>query len=74
VTYIDEDAFDGCTALTSVTIPTSVTYIDKDAFYSCPALTDVYYLGDTDSWDEIPGSDCEDLTRNGVSIHCAQQS
>ena len=32
VRSIGEDAFRGCTGLTSVTIPDSVTYIGEDAF------------------------------------------
>ena len=41
VTEIGEDAFRGCTSLTSVTIPDSVTEIGDDAFYECTSLTSV---------------------------------
>ena len=40
VTSIDS-AFDGCTSLTSVTIPNSVTRIDNKAFYNCTSLTSI---------------------------------
>lgn len=40
---IGEQAFYGCTALTQVTIPTSVAYIYKKAFWNCPALQSLYY-------------------------------
>lgn len=38
---IGEDAFNGCTGLTSVTIPEGVTSIGNDAFADCSALTTV---------------------------------
>jgi len=41
VTYIDESAFEGCSGLTSVTIPNSVTDIGGSAFEGCKGLTSV---------------------------------
>ncbi|MBR5167354.1 MAG: leucine-rich repeat domain-containing protein [Salinivirgaceae bacterium] len=41
VTEINNNAFDGCTKLTSVTIPNSVTKIGLEAFYGCSGLETV---------------------------------
>ena len=39
--YIEAGAFNGCTALTDITIPESVGYIKTGAFKDCSALTSV---------------------------------
>lgn len=41
VTYIGENAFRGCTALTSIVIPDTVTEIGRSAFLDCSGLTDI---------------------------------
>ena len=41
VTSIGEGAFADCTALTSITIPSSVTSIGKEAFSSCTSLSSI---------------------------------
>ena len=41
VTGIGSYAFDGCTSITSVTIPSSVTSIGESAFNNCTSLTSV---------------------------------
>ena len=41
VTSIGSSAFEGCTGLTSITIPSSVTSIEYDAFFGCTGLTSI---------------------------------
>ena len=43
VTNIGENAFDGCSGLTSIEIPNSVTSIGHDAFYHCSGLTSIIF-------------------------------
>ena len=47
VTTIGSGAFDGCTGLTSVTIPNSVTTIGYFAFRDCTNLKEIYSLSET---------------------------
>lgn len=42
VTSIGQDAFKGCTLLTSVSIPNTVTVIEENAFFGCYGLTQLY--------------------------------
>ena len=43
LTEIDKEAFNGCTALKSITIPASVTTIGRYAFLNCTVLTPVTF-------------------------------
>ena len=62
VTSIGDDAFYGCTALTSVTIPDSVTSIGDYAFRNCSGLTSVTIPNSVTSIGRYAFSWCSSLT------------
>ena len=57
VTSIGEEAFFGCSGLTSLELPNSVTSIGFRAFNYCDNLNAVYYEGSIDQWCNISFSD-----------------
>ena len=62
VTSIGSSAFEGCTGMTSVTIPSSVTTIGGAAFYMCTGLTTVDIPNGVKTIGEGAFSKCESLT------------
>ncbi|MBR6790544.1 MAG: leucine-rich repeat domain-containing protein, partial [Oscillospiraceae bacterium] len=50
---IHYNAFQGCSSLTSVTLPASVTSIGDCAFFSCPSLASATYGGTKAQWATI---------------------
>ena len=55
VISIDDDAFDSCINLKSVTIPNSVTSIDSGAFSNCISLTSLEVSGNNKNYSSTDG-------------------
>ena len=62
VTSIGDNAFWGCSGLTSVTIPNSISYIGKYAFASCSGLTSVTIPNSVSYIGEAAFASCSGLT------------
>ena len=53
VNSIAESAFEGCSSLTSITIPASVMSVGVHAFKGCSLLTGINYRGIIEQWGKI---------------------
>lgn len=69
VTYIGVQAFDNCSSLTEVTIPSLVTYIDDTAFRGCKSLSSVYIPDSVTYISAYAFMSCDSLTM--VVIPCS---
>jgi len=55
VTSIGSSAFNGCSGLTSITIPAGVTYLDTWAFSSCTNLTSITVAEGNENYSSLDG-------------------
>ena len=62
VTSIGERAFDGCSGLTSISIPNSVTSIGKRAFFQCDSLASIAIPNGVINIGEAAFFECSSLT------------
>ncbi len=62
LTVIGKDAFSGCSAMTSITIPNSVTSIESAAFYNCDGLTSITIPNSVTSIGDLAFDYCDALT------------
>ena len=74
VTRIGDWAFDGCSSLTSITIPDSVTSIGYEAFYGCSSLADAYYQGSKKQSENISIADYNYSLLNAMWHYCESHS
>ena len=66
ITTIRDDAFSGCTSLTSIDLPAGVTSIGEDAFSGCTSLTSIDLPAGVTSIREDAFENCTSLTSIGL--------
>ena len=70
LTDIGDHAFAGCTALTSVTLPSTVTHIYDGAFEGCLQLESVDFNGCKVAIHSVAFSECRNLTSLVLPVGC----
>ncbi len=73
VEVINYDAFNGCTSLTTITLPRTLKTVKESAFEGCDNLTDVYYDGTKTEWGNIYIMSYNDDLKN-AEIHYRQET
>ena len=64
-------AFEGCSNLTSVTIPDSVTSIGNYAFKDCSNLTEITFTGTKEQWKNIKKGSYWNSGTGNYTVHCS---
>ena len=67
---IAENAFNGCSGITSITIGAGVTAIGNAAFYDCSGLTEIIYKGTLDEWQAISKGTDWDANTGDYTVTC----
>ncbi len=57
---IGATAFNNCSKIVTISIPSSVTYIEYGAFDGCTGLTKIFYEGTAAQWEDIIGAETGD--------------
>ena len=70
VVCIANNAFSGCTGLTTITIPSSVTTIGNSTFYGCTGLTTINFNGTKDQWNAITKDSSWNNNTGAYTIKC----
>ena len=66
---LSENAFNNCTSLPNIALPSGLSVIGNAAFAGCGKLTDVYYVGTQEQWNEISILDANEPLLSAV-LHC----
>lgn len=62
LTYIDDYAFNNCTALKEIYLPDAITYIGDYAFYNCTSLTEILFPDDIVTIGDYAFKNCTNIT------------